>query len=113
MGDILLSFPYSTSTEVNLMERSYFILTTVIFRDAENSVVNLDDHSGDGCGQRYERVTSSSGESCAQPCLPLSCIHPALPATLSLLSQSGTQLMAESPAETDVKIGMKCVCVTE
>lgn len=27
----------------------------------------------------------------------------------SLQSQSGTQLMAEIPAETEVKIGMKCV----
>lgn len=99
--------------EVNLKENKLFYSTvmTNIFRDGENSAVSLDDYSEDGCGQRYERATSSSGESCAQPCLPLSCIHPALPATLSLWSQSGTQLMAEGPTETDVKIGMKCVCV--
>lgn len=83
---------------------------TNIFRDGENSAMNLDDYSEDGCGQRYERVTSSSGESCAQPCLPLSWIHPAPHATLSFWSQSGTQLMSEGPAGTDVKISMKCVC---
>lgn len=91
------------------------VIMTNIHWDSENSAVNSDDYSEDGCGQRYERATSSSREreSCAQPCLPLFCAHPALRATLSLCSQSGTQLMAEGPAETDVKIGMKCVCVRE
>ena len=80
---------------------------TNIFRDGENSAVNLDDYSADGCGQRYERATSSSWDGLC-PALPASL--PALPATHSLWSQTGTQLMADGPEETDVKIGMKCVC---
>lgn len=90
-------------------------MTNILGDAAESEDADAAAATQDGCGQRYERATSVSGESFVPS---LACPHRRYNPRLSLClrSQSGMQLMAEVSAERQSENRYEecvCVCVTK